>query len=139
MLPARRVVVRRVVAAADERDPRFLVAREAARQAKAAQNAAIRHAALAESSDPSGRHARRTRRLVLEKVDVGDYVGAYRLVHHLGCLQSTIGTDEQVPTATTTADRDADSLRMMQDVMSLYHEQIMARPEQYFWYNKGTF
>lgn len=34
------------------------------------------------------------------------------------------------------ADRDADQLRIMQEVLGTFSKEVLAAPEQYFWYNK---
>lgn len=76
--------------------------------AKAAENAAARHAVLTEGSDRLESHVKRTRRLVLDKVDCGDYLEAYRLVHCLCCLQLVVpGEDERVPKAISQSKPDS--------------------------------
>ncbi|CAN0341437.1 unnamed protein product, partial [Ectocarpus sp. 8 AP-2014] len=58
--------------------------------AKAAERAAARHSAVTnESGLPAGRnYVKRTRRLVLDRIDSREYLEAYRLVHHLRALRS---------------------------------------------------
>lgn len=77
----------------------------------AARHAAARHAVPSDGSDLSERHTRRTRRLVLDKANSGDYLEAYRLVHRLRCQQVEAVAEDQnksVPRA-TAPEPEADS------------------------------
>ncbi|CAM9962431.1 unnamed protein product, partial [Ectocarpus sp. 12 AP-2014] len=65
--------------------------------AKAAERAAARHSAVTnESGLPTGsNYVKRTRRLVLDRIDRREYLEAYRLVHHLRALRSVEPPEEE--------------------------------------------
>ncbi|CAB1114792.1 unnamed protein product [Ectocarpus sp. CCAP 1310/34] len=65
--------------------------------AKAAERAAARHSAVTNESGISVgiNYVKRTRRLVLDRIDRREYLEAYRLVHHLRALRSVELPEEE--------------------------------------------
>ncbi|CAM9693893.1 unnamed protein product [Hapterophycus canaliculatus] len=61
--------------------------------ANAAEHAAARYAAITQDLDLQQGHVKRMRGLILDMVDQREYLEAYRLVHHLYCLQSASPRD----------------------------------------------
>ena len=78
--------------------------------AAAAEGVAARLAALAEESpDIPQRHVKRTRRLVSETLDKGEYLEAYQLVHSLGRLRLAVPDDDDAENVSESPESEADS------------------------------